>query len=381
MKIYKAYKFRLYPNIDQQELINKTLGCARFVYNTMLYEKETLYKENKIKKTKNDCLKELPLLKQRYSWLSEVDSMALTTAIFDLEDAFKTFYRTKYFPKYKNKDKKNSYRTNYVKRIYKDKLYENIKVDMKNRTITLPKLKEIKIKGYRKTKEIKGRIINATVSRDINRYYVSVLYEQEIEDKKIIPRTVVGIDLGVKDLVITSYGKKYNNQKYITKYEKKIKNLQKWLSKKQKGSKNYYKVKNKLKEAYKKLKNARKYLIHKITKEIVTENDLIITENLQIKKLIEKKEMSKYISDASLSEIIRQLEYKSKWQHKYFYQINKYYPSSQICSHCNTRNKEIKDLSIRSWTCKKCNNENDRDINAAINIMWEGLINNLKLIG
>ena len=207
--------------------------------------------------------------------------MALVTTIFDLEDAFKNFYRTKYFPKYKNKDKKNSYRTNYikriykdklykyknkdkknsyrtnyVKRIYKDKLYENIKLDMKNKTITLPKLKEIKIKGYRKTNEIKGRIINATVSREINRCYVSVLYEQEIEDKKIIPRIVVGIDLGVKDLVITSYGKKYNNQKYITKYEKKIKNLQKWLSKKEKGSKNYYKVKNKLKESYKKLKNA-----------------------------------------------------------------------------------------------------------------------------
>ncbi len=106
MKIYKTYKFRLYPNIDQQELINKTLGCARFVYNTMLYEKETLYKENKIKKTKNDCLKELALLKQTYPWLTEVDSMALTTTIFDLEDAFKNFYRTKYFLKYKNKDKK-----------------------------------------------------------------------------------------------------------------------------------------------------------------------------------------------------------------------------------------------------------------------------------
>ena len=254
-------------------------------------------------------------------------------------------------------------------------------VKQKNKTITLPKLKDIKIRGYRKTKEIKGRIINATVSREINRYYVSVLYEQEIEIKKLIPRTVVGIDLGVKELVITSYGKKFNNQKYITKYEKKIKNLQKWLSKKQKFSKNYYKVKNKLKEAYKKLKNARKNLIHKITKKIVTENDLIITENLQIKNLIEKKEMSKYISDASLSEIIRQLTYKSKWKNKHFYQIDTYYPSSQICNHCNTRNNEIKDLSIRSWTCKKCNNKNDRDINAAINIMWEGLINNLKLIG
>ena len=379
MKIYKAYKFRLYPNKEQQELINKTLGCTRFVYNTMLYEKEKLYKENKITKSKKECIKELPFLKQTYPWLMEVDVMALRTTIFDLETAFKNFYRTKHYPKYKDKYSKNSYRTNYIKNNYKNKIYENIKLDLINKTITLPKLKDIKIRGYRKTKEIKGRKINATISKEINRYYVSVLYEQEIEEKNIIPKTIVGIDLGVKDLVITSFGEKYENKKYINKYEKKIKNLQKWLSKKEKGSKNYYKVKNKIKETYKKLKNARNYTIHKITKEIVNTNDLIITENLQTKKLIEKKKMSKYIADASLSEIIRQLEYKSKWQNKYFYQINAYYPSSQICSHCNAKNKEMKDLSKRKWTCSKCNNENDRDINAAINIMWEGLINNTKL--
>ena len=379
MKIYKAYKFRLYPNKIQQELINKTLGCTRFIYNTMLYEREKQYKENKIIKSKKECLKELPFLKQTYPWLTEVDSMALTTTIFDLEDAFKNFYRTKNYPKYKNKYRKNSYRTNYIKNIYKNKIYENIKLDMKNKTITLPKLKNMKIKGYRKTKEIKGRIINATISKEINRYYVSVLYEEDLEEKNIIPKTIIGIDLGVKDLVITSFGEKYENKKYITKYEKRIKNLQKWLSKKEKCSKNYYKIKNKIKETYKKLANARKYIIHKITKEIVNSNDLIITETLQTKKLIEKQEMSKYISDASLSEIIRQLEYKSKWQNKHFYQINAYYPSSQICSHCNNKNKEMKDLNKRKWTCSKCDNENDRDINAAINIMWEGLINNIKL--
>ena len=379
MKIYKAYKFRIYPNKEQQELINKTLGCTRFVYNTMLYEKEKLYKENKITKSKKECIKELPFLKQTYPWLMEVDSMALANTIFDLENAFKNFYRTKNYPKYKDKYSKNSYRTNYIKNNYKDKIYENIKLDMINKTITLPKLKDIKIRGYRKTKEIKGRIINATISKEINRYYVSVLYEQEKEEKNIIPKTIIGIDLGVKDLVITSYGEKYENKKYIIKYENKIKNLQKWLSKKEKGSKNYYKIKNKIKETNKKLKNARKYIIHKITKEIVNNSDLIITETLQIKKLIEKKEMSKYICDASLSEIIRQLEYKSKWQDKHFYQINTYYPSSQICSHCNIKNKEIKDLNKRNWTCSNCKNENDRDINAATNIMWEGLINNTKL--
>ena len=305
--------------------------------------------------------------------------MALSTAIFDLEDAFKNFYKTKNYPRYKSKYKKNTYRTNYIKNTYKDKIYENIKIDMENKIITMPKLNQIKIRGYRKTKEIKGKIINATISKEINRYYVSVLYEKEKEDKKIIPSKVIGIDLGVKDLIITSYGEKYKNNKYITKYENKIKNLQKWLSKKEKGSKNYYKIKNKLKETYKKLKNARKYRVHKITKEIVKENDLIITEKIQTKKLIEKKEISKYISDACLSEIIRQLEYKSKWENKYFYQISTYYPSSQICNHCNEKNIDTKNLSIRTWTCKKCKCENDRDINAALNIMWEGIIKNKKI--
>lgn len=378
MKIYKAYKFRLYPNNKQQKLINQTLGSVRFIYNMMLYEKEKSYKENKTTKTKNDLIKELPHLKQKYSWLKEIDSMALSTAMFDLEDAFKNFYKTKKYPKYKSKYKKNTYRTNYIKNTYKDKIYENIKIDMKNKIITMPKLNQVKIRGYRKTKEIKGKIINATISKEINRYYVSVLYEIEKEDKKIIPSKVIGIDLGVKDLIITSNGEKYKNNKYITKYENKIKNLQKWLSKKEKG-RNYYKIKNKLKETYKKLKNARKYRVHKITKEIVKENDLIITEKIQTKKLIEKKEMSKYISDACLSEIIRQLEYKSKWGNKYFYQISTYYPSSQICNHCNERNKGTKNLNTRTWTCKKCKCENDRDINAALNIMWEGIIKNKKI--
>src|SRR5699024_9562823 len=161
----------------QQELINKTLGCTRFIYNTMLYEKEKLYKQNKITKTKKDCIKELPLLKQTYPWLTEIDSMALSTTIFDLEEAFNNFYRTKLYQKaykklkrtkkytkYKDKYSKNNYRTNYIKNNYKNKIYENIKLDMTNETITLPKLKNMKIRGYRKTKEIKGRIINATIS-------------------------------------------------------------------------------------------------------------------------------------------------------------------------------------------------------------------------
>ena len=307
--------------------------------------------------------------------------MSLRTTLFDLDDSYKRFFNKQTdFPKYKNKFQKNSYRTNFIKSNYKEKEYQNIKLDIKNHIITLPKLKDMKIKGYRKTNQINGRIINATISKEIDRYYVSVLYEQDIEEKQVIPRTIIGIDLGVKDLVITNYGEKLTNEKHIKKYEEKIKNLQRWLSKKERGSKNYYKIKKKIQVAYRKLKNARKYSIHYITKRITEENDVIVSEKLQIKKMLKESKLNKYILDASLSEIIRQLEYKSKWKHKKYYQVETYYPSSQICSNCKTKNKEIKDLNIRNWQCQNCNYEHDRDINAAINIMDKGLEYYLKEI-
>ena len=381
MKIYKAYKFRIYPNSEQQILINKTLGCTRFIYNHYLTEKKQAYEQSKINLKIKDCIKDLPNLYEEYPWLKEIDSMSLRTTLFDLEDAYKRFFNKQTdFPKYKTKFKKNSYRTNCIKNNYKEKEYQNIKLDIKNHTITLPKLKEMKIKGYRKTKEINGRIVNATISKESDRYYVSVLYEQDIENKQVIPRTIIGIDLGVKDLVITNYGKKLTNEKHIKKYEEKIKNLQRWLSKKEKGSKNYYKIKKKIQVAYRKLKNARKYSIHYITKRITEENDIIVSEKLQIKNMLKETKLNKYILDASLSEIIRQLEYKSKWKNKKFYQVETYYPSSQICSNCKTKNKEIKNLNVRNWQCQNCNYEHERDINAAINIMDKGLEYYLKEI-
>ena len=341
------------------------------IQNKQSCKKSVLKKANLKAK---DCIKDLPNLYEERPWLKEVDSMSLRTTLFDLEDAYKRFFNKQTnFPKYKNKFKKNSYRTNCIRSSYKDKEYENMKLDINNHTITLPKLKEMKIKGYRKTKEIKGRIINATISKEIDRYYVSVLYEEDLEDKQVIPRTIVGIDLGIKDLVITNYGEKLTNEKHIRKYEEKIKNLQRWLSKKQKNSKNHYKIKKKIQVAYRKLKNARKYSIHYITKRLTEENDIIISEKLQIKNMLKEKTINKYILDASLSEIIRQLEYKSKWKNKKFYQVETYYPSSQICSNCKKQNKEIKNLNIRNWQCKNCNCEHDRDINAAINIMDKGL--------
>ena len=250
----------------------------------------------------------------------------------------------------------------------------NIKLDLINKTITLPKLKEVKIKGYRKLTNIDGRIINVTVSKEKdNKYYVSVVFEENLENKEIIPNKIIGLDLGIKDLVITSDGKKYNNEKVIEKYEKRIKRKQRQLTKKTKGSNNYYKTKQQLARLYTKIKNVRNYAIHKITKEITDNNGIIVTETLNIKNMIKNHLLAKALHDASLSEIIRQLIYKTKWKFKKIYQIDKFYPSSQICSHCDYKNKIIKNLNIREYICPNCHTKLDRDFNAAENIMFEGL--------
>lgn len=379
MKIYRAYKFRTYPNITQKELINQTLGCTRSVYNYYLNKKKETCEQQKMNISVKDCIKDLPNLYIDRPYLKEIDSMSLRTTLFDLDNAYQKFYKEKKgYPKYKSKYQKNSYRTNCIRSSYKGTTYENIKVDMLNHIITLPKLKDIKIRGYRKTKEIQGRIISATVSKESNRYYVSIIYEQEIKDQKIIPKTIIGIDLGIKDLIITSEGEKIRNEKAILKYENKIKGLQKGLSKKKPGSKNYYKMKQKIQIVYRKLKDTRKNSIHAITKRLTDENDIIITEKLQLQKLIQEKKYSKYLTDASLNEIIRQITYKSKWKHKKYYQVETYYPSSQICHHCGHKNKIVKDVGIRIYECESCRNKLDRDINAAINLMDKGLEYYLK---
>ena len=375
MLINKTYKFRLYPNELQKEIINKTLGCTRLIYNYYLNKKQTLYEEKKQNISCYECIKDIPNLYKEKPYLKEIDSMSLRCAIFDLDNAYAKFFKEKIgYPKYKSKYKKNSYRTNMIKSTYKDKLYENIKIDLINRTITLPKLKNIKIRGYRNLKEINGRIINATITKEKdNRYYVSLAVEEPIITPTFIPNRIIGLDLGIKDLVITSDYTKYENEKIIEKYEKRIKQKQRRLSKKEKGSHNYYKLKIEIAKLYRKIKNTRKYIIHKITKQIIKNNDIIVTETLKIKNMIKKHHLAKSLTDASLSEIIRQLEYKSNWNNKKLYKIDTYYPSSQICSKCGYKNNKIKDLNIRKYTCPNCHSELDRDYNAAENTMFEGL--------
>lgn len=373
--MYKAYKFRLYPNDDQRILINKIFGCSRFVYNYYLDNIKNNGYRNAYANI-NDCTNNL---KYEYPFLQEVDSAPIRKVLFQLEDNLKKYHNNNFgYPKYKSKYNKNSYITSAIYREYKEISSCNIEVNLKDKTIKLPKLNKVKIRGYRNLDKIKGRIINATISREATgKYYVSVMCEIP-EPKKVIPNSIIGIDLGIKKLVTLSDSTTYDNNKYIEKYEKRIKRVQRELARKEKGSNNYYKCKKKLNILYTKLKNARKYNLHHITKEITENYDIITCEKLNTKKMIEKKVMSKKITDATLAEILRQLSYKTKEKGKYFYQVSTYYPSSQLCSVCNTKDSKYKNLSERIYNCKNCHNELDRDLNASINIMFEGLEKYMK---
>ena len=370
MNMYKSYQFRLYPNDKQIIMIQKTFGCTRFVYN------HYLEKRKKEHLTCFDMIKDLPNLYSEYPFLKEVDSCSLRCSLFDLEDAFKRFIKHQNnYPKFKGKySSKRSYRTNYITSTYKGRKYENIKVDLKRKVITLPKLKEVKIRGYRNLESLPGRIINATISEySSGKYYVSVLVEVNHLVAKIIPKRIVGIDLGIKDVVITSDGEKIKNEKIIEKYEKRIKRKQRELARREKGSSNYYKTKKKIAILFQKLKNARKYFIHQIAKKLVLENDIIVSETLKVKEMIEEKKFSKSLTDVRLSEICRILEYKAKYYGKRYIQIDSYYPSSQECSKCGYKNEKVKELSVRNWNCPECGSYHDRDINASQNILFEGI--------
>ena len=370
----KGYVLRLYPTDKQKELINKTIGCTRFIYNHFLDEKINDYKTTGKSKSCYDQIKELPALCKEYSWLNEVDSCSLRTSLFNLDDAYKRFFnKQNEFPRFKNKDIGNSYKTNNIKSTYKDKNYESIKVDFQNKIITLPKLKEVRFRGYRNKTNFIGNIKSAVIRRVAGRYYVSVLVEEPLILPEFVPRSIVGLDLGIKDIIITSYNYKCENSLSSLEVKKRIKGLQRWLARCKSGSKNRYKIKLKIQRAYMKLKNIRKHLIHDVTNKLVKENDIIVMEDLNIKGMYQLHSIAKSLSNIPLSEIKRVLEYKCKWQNKRLLIINRFYPSSQTCSVCEYQNKEVKDLSIRSWECPKCGALHDRDINASINIMFEGL--------
>ena len=370
MLMYKAYKFRLYPNDIQTELINKILGCSRYTYNHYLDKMIN----NGYTTSYNNIKDFTDTLRYEASFLQEIDNIIIHKSLYNLDDAFKrNFNQISGYPKFKSKYKRNSYNTPAT---YTGSSC-NIELDLKSKKLKLPQLDWIKVRGYKNIKTINGKIRNATISKEpTGKYYVSILYEMYEKIPNSTPQSIVGIDLGIKKLLTLSDGITYDNNKYIDKYQKRIKRKQRELSRKEKGSKNYYKCKKELAILYSKLANARKYYTHKITKKITDNYDIITCEKLTTKEMIIKgknTKLSSKINDATFSEIIRQLLYKSKFKGKKFYQVSTYYPSSQICNRCNNQNRKYKDLTEREYNCPKCGEKIDRDLNASINIMFEGL--------
>ena len=350
---------------QQRIQIAKTFGCCRFVYNqTLAYRKEIYEKEKKsVSKTdcNNYCNREL---KKDYEWLKEVDKFALTNAIYNMDSAYQKFFREHAgYPKFKSKHNYyKSYTTNYTN--------GNITVNYENGKIRLPKLKGVKAKLHR---EFSGQIKSATVSQvSSGKYYVSILVET-VHKELVHTNDSIGIDLGIKDLCITSNGKIYENRKILRKYERQLVKLQRQLSHKEKRSKNYYKTKRKISLCHERIRNIRKDYLHKISHEIISENQVIVSENLQIKNMVKNHHLSKAISDVSWYELTRQLEYKAKWNGRKYIKIDTFYASSQLCSVCGYQNPDTKDLSVREWICPECGTKHDRDINAAKNILVEGL--------
>ena len=369
--MYKTYKFRLYPNNEQKIIMNKTFCCVRFIYNYFLDK----CKNNKYIKAFDMC-SEIKTLFEDYPFLKDVDSCALRCAVFNLEDSFKNFFEKRSsYPKFKSKYNKQSYRTICIKRLYKNKEYSNIELDLINKKIKLPKLGLVDIRGYRNLEVINGRVINATITKETtNKYYVSVLVDEiEVINKKVKATNIVRIDLGIKDLVITSDGEKYSNRKELQKREKQLKRLQRKLSRQIKGSNNYQKTRIRIAKVYSKIKNSRKHNMIHIVNNIVKEYDIVVSEKLKVKDMSSNHNLSKNILDASFNKICEMLKWKCKLQGKYYYQVDTYFPSSKKCSHCDNKTKLTLDLSVRNWICENCGNENDRDINASINIMFEGL--------